>query len=568
MPNVFSCRIPVNTLKTEMHNLKKFNSLQTKTLLLAVWLMAGGCARHTGTVTTGSLLDEMTSLDRLTLLEGHAYRTVQFSSYDRRSKSPGSPGWFANEDGFGNEPVAGFEKVLSPPDAQGIGVYLICEVEGPGAILRLWTAGINGRIRLFLDHAATPVYEGDAENFFYNTCAALAQTNADTCHTGFLRMFDASYFPIPFTSGCRMEWTGDLSKPHFYHVGIRLYHPGTPVISFQPGDIARFAPKLQEIKAIFENPDKLPRPVVGQALNSEITIAPGAQKTLFSLKGMMQVDFLSVRISATDPEQALRKNIFTVRFDSSSVPQVQAPLGDFFGSAPGLNPFRSLPFSVESDSTLVCRFRMPFKTNATFEIENFSAGDITVRADIQTHKIKWAKGKTMYFMARWLMDNGLTASNVNDPANTVSDIPYLSARGQGRLVGTAAFLNNPSNVPSSWGNWWGEGDEKISVDSETFPSFFGTGSEDYFNYSWSSDRIFSYPYCGQPRNDGPGNRGYVSDFRWHITDDIPFSNKIDFTMELSHHGRVNDFSYARIVYFYALPGTESQDTGRSPLKTC
>ena len=65
-----------------------------------------------------------------------------------------------------------------------------------------------------------------------------------------------------------------------------------------------------------------------------------------------------------------------------------------------------------------------------------------------------------------------------------------------------------------------------------FPSFFGTGSEDYFNYSWSSARIFSYPYCGQPRNDGPGNRGYVSNYSWHISDDIPFTDKIAFYMEL------------------------------------
>jgi hypothetical protein len=127
------------------------------------------------------------------------------------------------------------------------------------------------------------------------------------------------------------------------------------------------------------------------------------------------------------------------------------------------------------------------------------------------------------------------------------------ALGKGRVVGDAAYIYNPSNVPSSWGNWWGEGDEKIYIDEDTFPSFFGTGSEDYFNYSWSSAKIFSYPYCGQPRNDGPGNRGYVSDFRWHILDDLLFGNKLAFYMELSHHGIVPDFSYGRIVYFYALP---------------
>ena len=53
---------------------------------------------------------------------------------------------------------------------------------------------------------------------------------------------------------------------------------------------------------------------------------------------------------------------------------------------------------------------------------------------------------------------------------------------------------------------------------EPLPRIFGTGSEDYFNYAWSSPDIFLFPYCGQPRNDGPGNRGFVTNNRWHIID--------------------------------------------------
>ena len=32
--------------------------------------------------------------------------------------------------------------------------------------------------------------------------------------------------------------------------------------------------------------------------------------------------------------------------------------------------------------------------------------------------------------------------------------------------------------------WWGEGDEKVFVDGEKFPSHFGTGTEDYYGYAW------------------------------------------------------------------------------------
>ena len=76
------------------------------------------------------------------------FRTVQFSSYDHRSRLPGGPDWFANADGLGGEPIPNFEKVLRAPDANGTGEYLIVDVNGPGAIVRLWTAAISGNVRV------------------------------------------------------------------------------------------------------------------------------------------------------------------------------------------------------------------------------------------------------------------------------------------------------------------------------------------------------------------------------------------------------------------------------------
>jgi len=116
------------------------------------------------------------------------------------------------------------------------------------------------------------------------------------------------------------------------------------------------------------------------------------------------------------------------------------------------------------------------------------------------------------------------------------------------------MLWNPTRIPTPYGSWWGEGDEKIFVDGDTFPSTFGTGSEDYFNYAWSSPDIFIYPYCAQPRNDGPGNRGYVTNLRWHLLDDLPFEQRLAFYMELYCHDHTPDTSYARIAYHYARPG--------------
>ncbi|MBN2173139.1 MAG: DUF2961 domain-containing protein, partial [Bacteroidales bacterium] len=161
----------------------------------------------------------------------------------------------------------------------------------------------------------------------------------------------------------------------------------------------------------------------------------------------------------------------------------------------------------------------------------------------------WIEGRSMYFRAKWRIGNDLKSS-YDQP----SDISYLLTSGKGVFIGAAAHLMNPSNVPSTYGNWWGEGDEKIFVDDNPSPVFFGTGSEDYFNYAWSSPDIFYEPYCGQPRNDGPGTKGFVTNYRWHIIDNIPFSSQFAFYMELLSHEPVPGFSYARIAYYYGFRG--------------
>ncbi len=132
--------------------------------------------------------------------------------------------------------------------------------------------------------------------------------------------------------------------------------------------------------------------------------------------------------------------------------------------------------------------------------------------------------------------------------------PLPPRPGPGGLRRGGGAGHEPDVVPSSWGNWWGEGDEKIFVDDDESPSTFGTGSEDYFNYAWSSSRTSSpIAFCGQPRNDGPANRGFVTNHRWQIVDAIPFHERFDFFMELFSHEPVPGFSYARIAYHYGVP---------------
>jgi hypothetical protein len=86
------------------------------------------------------------------------------------------------------------------------------------------------------------------------------------------------------------------------------------------------------------------------------------------------------------------------------------------------------------------------------------------------------------------------------------------------------------------------------------PSTFGTGSEDYFNYSWSRPNLFAHPFCGQPLDSGPDTAGYVSNHRFQVLDAIPFEKSLAAYMELWTHNLTRGLSYARIAYHYARPG--------------
>jgi hypothetical protein len=520
-------------------------------LLIGLLAMVGFSGIAAAEITTGSLFEEMIDMAGLSRFPEPAYRTVQFSSTDRRSRLPGGPDWFANSDGFGGEPIPNFQEVLREPDANGIGEYLIADVPGPGAIVRLWTAAISGEVRMTIDGAEMPVYEGSANEFFhrpYDRFESFKEIDAETFgRTVYQR--DASYAPIPFAEHLRVVWTGNVKEIHFYELQVRLYDKGASVTSFRPEDIHTYRETIDRVTKTLADPDQRMQPdskAETKAFDAEL--APSETKTVAEFDGSRAIEQLSIQLTASDMDKALRQTVLQVTFDGYPWPQVQSPVGDFFGAAPGVNPYQSLPFTVRPDGTMVCRFVMPFERSCKVELVNLGDQNIEANGAVAATPLDWNE-RSMHFRARWRVNHDLIGSN-----HDVQDLPFLLASGKGVYVGTSAYILNPAEVPTPYGNWWGEGDEKVFVDDEPTPSIFGTGSEDYFNYSWSAPDIFLYAYCGQPRNDGPGNRGFVTNYRWHILDAIPFRQNIRFYMELFSHERTPGMSYARIGYHYARPG--------------
>jgi hypothetical protein len=104
------------------------------------------------------------------------------------------------------------------------------------------------------------------------------------------------------------------------------------------------------------------------------------------------------------------------------------------------------------------------------------------------------------------------------------------------------------------GDWWGEGDDKFFIDGEKFPSSFGTGSEDYFGYAWSSAGHFSRPYHNQILNED--NAGHFDDNRWHIPDSVPFQTSFEGDIEKYFTNARSTFYAAEVFWYLNAGGTD------------
>jgi len=362
---------------------------------------------------------------------------------------------------------------------------------------------------------------------------------------------------------CLMLWTGKLTDTHFYHVQVRTYDQGANVETFSRKDLKTYAADIERAAAALTNRASGEALAARETIRIDEKLEPGQRKQLVSYaKAPAAVGRLVLKAGAPDLARALRGTVLRIYFDKAANPQVEAPLGDFFGAGPGLNPYDSLPASVLPDGRMVSRWVMPFQHQVEVQVENWSGQDVRVAGAVDILDYGWKAGRSMHFFGHWRVDHDLRGGG----GAGAFDLPFLCATGKGVYVGTTAMLMNPTAVPTEHGGWWGEGDEKIWVDDETFPSTFGTGSEDYFNYSWSAPDIFAYAYRAQPLVTGPGNRGYVTNLRWQILDAIPFDKSIFFCMEVYTHLAVEGLSYGRMSYCYAFPYVRDDHVPLTPAR--
>ena len=489
-----------------------------------------------------SLLDEMIDRDALAKAPVYPFLLKQASSYDRASKTPDQPGWYANKDGDG---------FIRTEVNQGRTERVLMEAQGPGAVVRFWSTFLtwkfsNGTLRFYFDGSDTPQIEGKFHDIIHGTYLAngtLAQTTGGFLENEHTLAGRNLYLPIPYAKGCKITYEGNDS-PFYFAINYREYAEGVRVQTFSMSDLKRHRTKLEAVQQELVNNTPVSRDTKRLLVDAK-TIEPGQSVSFVKLEGSRAIRQIALQLDAADHRQAMRSTVIEIKFDGNQT--VWAPIGDFFGTGYRLSPFESRYHKVTIDGRLLCRWVMPFKDAAEITIHNHGKQPVAINQFEACHS-GWEWGdRSLYFHAAWRL-------YPEAPTARGRDTNYITLRGQGHYVGDSLTIFNAASGEEGQ-PWWGEGDEKIYIDGEPFPSHFGTGTEDYYGYAWVGCTPFGVPFLSQPIAQGNRGRGLTVNGRWRVLDTMPFEQSLKLDMEIwSWVGGIT-VDYAPTTFWYGTADT-------------
>ena len=460
-------------------------------------------------VSIESLLAEMIDMERLATPIDPDVTCDQFSSYDRASVSADQDGWFANGD-------AG--QFLRQEQNEGRDEWVMADMEGPGhpphVVGQPRWRGYDPRLHRWEREARTG---GELPRSDHGRRRGLPAPFLRPASDG----GRTSTSPSPTPVACKVT----VSRPNLYYT-ICGPTQGTEVQPFSMGQVMAAQDLVAEVGAVLANPNQPLSPRFTQPL-SPITVdlpAGGGIASLPEFLGPAAISRLEVKVvspkwehrgpatqervgGSPDLIEALRGTVLTMRWDDEARPAVWTPLGDFFGTAPGMNPFYTLPTGMTEDGVFYSNWFMPFRSKAQVTLRNDSTAPLKLTITPYVTPLKWPRGGYLYFRAGWK-----TEWFPAEPAFV--DWLMLDADGPGRYVGTMLGIMN--TIPA----WWGEGDEKVWVDDDTFPSFFGTARRTSTRLRLRSLELFTPRVPRSAERDGPGQLRLYPVNRFQVFEDI------------------------------------------------
>ena len=338
----------------------------------------------------------------------------------------------------------------------------------------------------------------------------------------------------------------------FYGVSAQNFNPLADLTQIKDGIRSK---RISSYDRTGGNGDNLPN------------IKDGEKRTLFEVDGAGMICHIWITIAPPPPEVSRNDIILRMYWDGNSFPSVESPIGPFFGQGWDESyTFTSLPLAAgtRDGRAMVCYFAMPFSDGAKIEIENQTGKVINAfYYYIDYYEMDKLPDNTGRFCAWYnreitkALPEGENEWSTLGPQgkNTTGDNNHLilDVKGKGHYVGVNYYVHCPSPM------WYGEGDDMFFIDGEKWPAtLHGTGTEDYFNTSWSPNTLYYHPFFGAARvNEDMGWLGRTHVYRFHITDPVYFEKSLKFSIEHGHNNNLT-LDLATVAYWYQEPPLSPQ----------
>lgn len=421
---------------------------------------------------------------------------------------------------------------------------VIFEDTGAGVITRFWMTMGQGtsqplapgvRMRIYIDGHADPIVDEALPALFDGSrppfVAPLVGNRRDSSGGNF------SYVPIPYRKGCRITFTGAHEERIWYQ--FNYYRVSRPQVidSFTGDENLDAWASLLDVNggdpwtaANGLSPDSVWR-------HGAFSLEPGDTLELADLEGPDSITALRLEL----PESEWGSVDIIMNFEGET--RVSMPVRDFFAAGRGRDESsRSLLLGVDEHGRLYSYFPMPFFEHAGIQLRN-TGNDAPVA-------VKYAFRRSARTPSSASAQFG--AQRFEDPETpTGLDIPLLVLRGSGKWAGLFAELGSVETKRRGYL----EGDERVYIDHDPYPTLHGTGTEDFFSGGFYFDQgNFVKALHGSPYHFISDEEDFTGMYRLMLSDAVNFEHAIRAGLE---GGPTSNLRVrARTVAYYYLRAGE------------
>ncbi|MCP4860396.1 MAG: DUF2961 domain-containing protein [Planctomycetes bacterium] len=421
------------------------------------------------------------------------------------------------------------------------------DIDGTGAVTRIWMSHAVGTVRVYVDGSDQAAIDWDLETMFSKRLPGyLSAPLFMQLGSGFV-----CKIPLPFNDSMRIVLEGPAMDGIRGDVAVRRFGKGVELESLTSETLSANLRPLRFAAQLFRdntNPETLGEAPIswkgGFRFHEPMT---GEDEDYYygdfrvPILGDGVLRWFEIEFHKKLPPDEMREMLrhLTLRMELNTVKSsvvgdilFELPLGDFFGTTPGLNPFQSHLVGF-NEATGVFYFRMPVPFTGGLKISLSS--DIR---EVTIIKTRWGVNK--YASPEDVPPLRLHSGWVRSSANGVPKDAQLDIASQARLIGYSFSSAAPTAAEQKF-----------------------TGAFQFLN-AWKDATPMAFEQL--TLREGPGSFGHRSAFRLFGLDAPTSSDRLTFNPGVELAGGLAT-DYTAFAWWYAPVDSTTSFAVDAPFET-